>query len=162
GGAARLVRGGLAELSSYQASFGSIDLQTASAVHGRRLAELGLAVALSGRRPAAVLAAAERARAASSRLPRVRPPEDPVTAGLLAVTVVAGRLGLKQLGAAGPVVEEVRRARADLDVLAQPRLPGGLLAAVHGSLVRSLQRLDDVLVRPLQLDDRRLVIVSTG
>ncbi|MGH8961316.1 MAG: hypothetical protein ACRDWT_08925, partial [Jatrophihabitantaceae bacterium] len=75
-GAARTIRSGLAELAVYQAGFGSIDLQTASAVHGARLAELGIAVALRDGRPRAVFAAAERARAVSSRLQPVRPPDD--------------------------------------------------------------------------------------
>jgi tetratricopeptide (TPR) repeat protein len=82
--AARQTRRALDELARYQASFGSIDLRTASAVHGRRLAELDVALALQSGRPAAVFAAAERARAVSSRLPPVRPPDDPVAAELLA------------------------------------------------------------------------------
>ena len=52
--ASRIVRGGLRTLDAYQASFGSIDLQTAAAVHGRRLGDLGIAIALSERRAAAV------------------------------------------------------------------------------------------------------------
>ena len=45
--ARREVRTGLAELAHHQAQFGSIDLQTASAVHGRQLAELDLSMALA-------------------------------------------------------------------------------------------------------------------
>ena len=81
--ARRGLRAGLAELAAYQSQFGGIDVQSASAVHGIRLAELDLAVALRDGAPCAVLAAVERRRAASRRLPAVTPPEDEVTAELL-------------------------------------------------------------------------------
>jgi tetratricopeptide (TPR) repeat protein len=238
--AARRVRTGLAELAAYQASFGSIDLQTASAVHGSRLAELGLSIALANGRPAAVLAAAERARAVSSRLPAVRPPADAQTAQLLAelrqtvesmrevvpdaaasasllrrrrelereitarhwtlagsgsarpvarideiraaagsagttmvvfveavgalhaVVIRNGRLQLHELGNAAAITEQVRRTRADLDVLAQPRLAGALVAAVLSSFRRSAASLDRTLLAPLHVDGQALVLVSTG
>ncbi len=82
--AAQHVRSSLNELATYQARFGSIDMQTGSAIHGRRLAELGVAIALDGGRAATVFAASERSRAVSSRLPAVRPPADERTAELLA------------------------------------------------------------------------------
>ncbi len=236
--AARQVRAGLRELAEYQARFGSIDLQTASAIHGRRLAEFSLSLAVRDRRAAGVLVAAERARAVSTRLPLVRPPDDPQSAELLAelrrtveslrggmqdasasllrqrreleraitsrrwtlaggravrpparvaeiraatsdadVTMVVfvevdaalhavviddGRLRLHQLGGSAEITEQVRRVRADLDVLAQSRLPGGLRAAVRASFDRSVAGLAARLVAPLQVDGRRLVIVSTG
>ncbi|MDT4980419.1 MAG: hypothetical protein QOG07_2298 [Pseudonocardiales bacterium] len=238
--ASRQVRAGLRELSDYQASFGSIDLQTSSAIHGRHLAELGLSLALQDGRPGAVLAAAERARAVSTRLPVVRPPDDDMAADLLvelrqaveslravsqdpagaapllrrrreleraitarrwtlagsgevrrtarldeirggvtaaastmvvfvearatmhAVVIGSGRLRLHELGGAAAVTEQVRRARADLDVLAQPRLPGGLSSAVRSSFDRSAVELDRSLLGPLDLHGQRLVVVSTG
>lgn len=238
--AARRVWAALTELADYQASFGSIDLQTASAIHGRRLAELGLQLALDGRRPADVFGAAERARAVSSRLPAVRPPGDPLTADLLselrrtveslsatmydtvasapllrrrreleraitarrwtvdgsgatikvarldevraavrsadaamvvfavasgdlhAVIVDGGRAQLRHLGDASAVYEDVRRARADLDVLAQPRLPDALATAVRASFERSAAELDRMLLGPLGIGGRRLVVISTG
>ncbi|SOD72365.1 CHAT domain-containing protein [Jatrophihabitans sp. GAS493] len=79
----REIRTGLQELASHQAKFGSIDLQTASAVHGRRLADFDLSLALKSGRSAGVVAAGERARATSRRLRAVRPPADEITAGLL-------------------------------------------------------------------------------
>ena len=238
GAARRRIGRALADLAEYQASFGSIDLRTASAVHGRRLADLDVELALRSGRPAAVLGAVERARAVSARLPAVRPPADPLTAELLAelrqtidslraveqdrqasvpllrrrrelerqivarswsrsgagrglhpagvdavrselattcttmITFlqVAGRLSavvlgertaLHDLGRLDPVVEQARRVRADLDVAAQPRLPGGIRAAVRTSLERSLQALDDALLRPLRAAGP-VVIVSTG
>ncbi|UQX88032.1 CHAT domain-containing tetratricopeptide repeat protein [Jatrophihabitans telluris] len=83
-GAGREIRTGLAELTRHRAQFGSLDLQTASAVHGRQLVELDLRLAVSDGRPAAVLAAAERGRAISARLPAVTAPADELTADLLA------------------------------------------------------------------------------
>jgi hypothetical protein len=77
------VRRGLAELGDYQHSFGSLDLRTASAVHGASLAKVGLEVALRSGSPATVLRLIEQARAVSTRLPQVRPPDDPETAELL-------------------------------------------------------------------------------
>jgi tetratricopeptide (TPR) repeat protein len=236
--ASQHVRRALDDLARYQARFGSIDLRTASAVHGRRLAELDVSPTLHSGRAASVFAAAERARAVSSRLPPVRPPDDPVAAELLAelrqtleslraveqdkaasepllrtrrelerqivarswtvsgsgsvtkpaslaavraavaerdetmvtyvqaggtlsAVVVGGRARLIDLGPSAPVIEQVRRARADLDVLAHPRLPSGIRAAVLASLSRSLGDLDAALLAPLGADGP-LVLVSTG
>lgn len=78
------VRKGLSELGSYQNRFGSLDLRTASAVHGAALAKLQLDIVMHGRRPADVFAGIERARAVSTRLAQVRPPSDERTANLLA------------------------------------------------------------------------------
>jgi hypothetical protein len=236
--AARRIRRALGDLAKYQASFGSIDLRTAAAVHGRRLAELDIALALESGRAASVYAAAERARAVSARLPAVRPPEDPVAAEMLAelrqnvealravdqdkaasesllrkrrelerqiiarswtlsgsgsvtrpASLDAVRAGLNRrgwtmvmylqtgdrlsavvigprprvhgLGPAAPVIEQIRRARADLDALAHPGLPRGIRTAVVASLRRSLRELDAVLVAPLAVDGA-LVLISTG
>jgi tetratricopeptide (TPR) repeat protein len=72
--AQRQVRLGLSELSRHQAQFGSIDLQTASAIHGRALVRLDLEMSLASRRPAAVFDAVERGRVVSRRLTAVTPP----------------------------------------------------------------------------------------
>ena len=235
--ARRHARAGLADLAGYQASFGGIDLRTASAIHGRRLADLDLSMALEEGRPSAVLAAVERGRAVSSRLPAVQPPADEQSAELLAelrqvvesiraaqsdaialqqrrhelerqikarawtlagagevqkpadlaeiragvesadvtmvayvqvgprlhaVVVDARRTRLVDLGGAAEVDALVRRARADFDVLAYERLPGGLRAAATGSLHRSLAALDGALLARLEVDGSRLVIVPTG
>ncbi len=71
------VRRGLDELSQFQASFGSQDLQTAASVHGRELARLGLRTAVESGSPAAIFQWLERARGVTTRLPAVRPPADP-------------------------------------------------------------------------------------
>jgi tetratricopeptide (TPR) repeat protein len=81
--AASEVRHGLGELGSYQGSFGSLDLRTASAVHGLPLARLGLEIADRNGSAADFFAAVERARAISTRLAPVGPPTDERTAELL-------------------------------------------------------------------------------
>lgn len=70
----REVERGLTDLTHHQAQFGSIDLQTASALHGRRLVGLDLEMALGAGRPAGIFAALERGRALSRRLVPVTPP----------------------------------------------------------------------------------------
>jgi tetratricopeptide (TPR) repeat protein len=87
GGAAlarREIRTGLTELARHQSRFGSLDLQTASAVHGRQLTALDLDLALAGSNPVTLLASIERGRAISSRLPPVLAVADPAVAELLA------------------------------------------------------------------------------
>lgn len=81
--AAAEVRHGLAELGSYQSAFGSLDLRTASAVHGLPLARLGLELANRSGSAAEFFAAVERGRAISTRLAPVGPPTDERTAELL-------------------------------------------------------------------------------
>jgi len=81
--AQRHARAGMAELMKHQARFGSLDLQTSSAAHGVTLAALAITEEIAAGRPAAVLAWLERARAISSRVTPVRPPEDKITAELL-------------------------------------------------------------------------------
>ena len=70
------VRRGLDDLARFQAKFGSQDLQSGAAVHGRELAALGLRTAVGTGSPAAILQWLERSRAVSTRLPAVRPPAD--------------------------------------------------------------------------------------
>lgn len=78
------LRTGLNELFAWQSSFGSLDLQTGVAGHGRALARRGLGLAIEDGRPQVVFEWSERARAFASRLPAVRPPADPVGAAALA------------------------------------------------------------------------------
>jgi tetratricopeptide (TPR) repeat protein len=238
--AAKHVRFGLRDLAAYQASFGSVDLQTAVAIHGRHLAELDIDIALQSRSPDAVFDAAERSRAVSRRLPPVRPPDDPDTAELLTelrqtvetlraveqdrvaaqpllkrrrelerhitarrwtlagegsaappatvddvqrtlqndastllhyvqsndclhvVVVDSSGVSMHELGASEPAFELVRRARADLDVLAYPHMPKVMHDAVHASAQRSLAQLDAMLLAPLRLEAERVVVATTG
>lgn len=68
---------GLAELHSWQATFGSLDLQTSAVGHGQHLARLGLRGAMADSRPDVVFEWSERARALASRVSSLRPPPDP-------------------------------------------------------------------------------------
>ena len=73
----RHLRRGLDDLGRFQALFGSQDLQSASAIWGRQLTAAGLRAAVDTRSPAQILQWLERSRATSTRLPHIRPPEDP-------------------------------------------------------------------------------------
>ncbi len=75
--AAGHLRRGLAELFGWQSSFGSLDLQTGVAAHGRALAGRGLRAAVADGRPEVVFDWSERARSFASQMPSVRPPADP-------------------------------------------------------------------------------------
>jgi tetratricopeptide (TPR) repeat protein len=71
------VRQGLQDLHAWQASFGSLDLQSTMVGHGNALARLGLELALQDGRPEVVFEWSERARALASKVTTLRPPPDP-------------------------------------------------------------------------------------
>jgi hypothetical protein len=81
--AQRELRVGLRTLAAQQARHHSLDLRTAMAVHGGRLAELDLRIALESRGPRAVFDSLERWRAMSHRRTAVTPPRDPELAALV-------------------------------------------------------------------------------
>ena len=109
----RQARAGMAELMKHQAQFGSLDLQTSSAAHGVSLAALAVTEELAADRPVAVLAWLERARAISSRITPVRPPEDAITADLLTqLRWVMGQLEHEE--AESERVEPLRKRRQNL------------------------------------------------
>ena len=100
-----------------------------------------------------------RVRARSRRLDEVRRSAAPTTPASSMYVESAGdcrtrssvgaRLRLHALGAAAPVVEQVRRLRADLDVLAQPRLPARAAGRSAASLADDrLRGLDAALLSP--------------
>lgn len=78
--ALRMLRAGLDELHQWQATFGSLDLQTATVSHGERLAERGLALAVDDGSPRLVYEWVEWLDAVSGRIVPVRPPADPEAA----------------------------------------------------------------------------------
>lgn len=108
------LRAGLGDLRRYQSRFGSLDLQTASALHGHELAEMGLRAAVASGRPAAVLGWAERARALASNLPPVRPPEDARAAEMLA-ELRQVRTDLRTAELVGRPLRALRARRAELE-----------------------------------------------
>lgn len=78
--ALRVLRAGLSDLHQWQSTFGSLDLQTATASHGERLAERGLALAVGEGDPRLVYEWVEWLDAVSGRIVPVRPPADPEAA----------------------------------------------------------------------------------
>lgn len=80
----RAVRKGQQVLAEHRTRLGSVDVVTASAVHGVRLGNVDVEAALLTRRPGAIFDAVERGRAAFAGSGRVRPPSDGVLADLLA------------------------------------------------------------------------------
>ncbi len=140
-GVARLRRG-LDDLGRFQALLGSQDLQTASAVWGRQLASAGLRAAVDTGSPAQILQWLERSRAASTRLPHIRPPADPALAddlGVLRIAEAAARsallAGARDVGREREIAELRRRIRARTWTL------GGAGTALRPPSLRSVQRL---------------------
>lgn len=78
------IRDGLRELAAWQASFGSLDLQSGLVGHGRQLAVDGLRMAVADGRPEVLLEWSERARGLASRVTPVRPPGDEAVTAELA------------------------------------------------------------------------------
>lgn len=82
-GSSAALRAGLGVLDAYRAAIGAYDLRAHSGALGEALASDGLGLALDARRPAGVLAWAERGRAGALRMTPARPPEDRRLADLL-------------------------------------------------------------------------------
>ena len=114
-GADAACRAGLALLADHQATLGANELRVHAASASTDLAEIGLGLALRSRRPARVLAWAERWRAGALRRRPLRPPADPVLAGQLAeLRSVAGRL--EEAGfAATPATAALHRRETELE-----------------------------------------------
>jgi len=115
----RHLRRGLDDLGRFQALFGSQDLQSASAIWGRQLTAAGLRAAVDTRSPAQILQWLERSRATSTRLPHIRPPEDPALRADLGALRLAEATARSALLAGRPdpdrereIVELRRRIRA--------------------------------------------------
>jgi tetratricopeptide (TPR) repeat protein len=70
------LRAGLADLHSWQSSFGNLDLQTNVVGQGNRLGVRALALAADSRNPQVLFEWSERARMLASRIQPVRAPQD--------------------------------------------------------------------------------------
>lgn len=136
------LRAGLRDLDRYQSSFGTLDLRTASALHGRRLAELGLEAALADGRPSAVLAWTERSRALAFRLPPMRPPADPRAADLVA-ELRAVRTALSVAARAGRPERALQARRAALERQARCR---NWFAPPEGAALQAPVRLGELRI----------------
>ncbi len=162
--ARREARAGLTELADYQAQFGSLDLQTAAAAHGMKLAAMAVSEELRQGRPAAVLSWLERARAISGRVPEVQPPEDPVGAELLTRL----RWVINELETGGPEADPagaLRRQRTALQAQIRSRswtVRGTTGAAAVPSIAEVRERLGDAtLIALFRLRDRLHAVVLT-
>ena len=111
--ARRELRTGLSTLAARQARHHSLDLRTAMAVHGNRLAELDLRIALSSQSPRTVFDSLERWRAMSHRRTAVTPPRDPELADLVSRL----RIAAEDIRGAPPgvSVEHLRRRQRALE-----------------------------------------------
>jgi tetratricopeptide (TPR) repeat protein len=75
--ALRVIRDALDQLAAWQATFGSLDLQTSAASHAQPLLERGLRLAVATGRPGVVHQWIERTGALTGRLNPLRPPANP-------------------------------------------------------------------------------------
>lgn len=108
--ARRELRTGLNRLAEQQARHHSLDLRTAMAVHGNRLAQLDLRISLESSSPRIVFDSLERWRAMSHRRTAVKPPVDSELAALLSdLRIVAEEV--RGSGPAGPSEALGRRQR---------------------------------------------------
>ncbi|MGH4024967.1 MAG: CHAT domain-containing protein [Pseudonocardiaceae bacterium] len=144
------LRAGLRDLHRYQSRFGTLDLRTASVLHGRRLAELGLEAALADGRPSAVLAWTEQSRTLAFRLPPMRPPADPCAAELVA-ELRAVRTALSTAARTGKPERALQARRAALERQARSR---NWFAPPEGATLQSPVRLGELRVA---LDGGQLV-----
>jgi CHAT domain-containing protein len=112
GEAYRQLGAGLAALSRHRGHLGSLDLQTAAAVHGREITEAGLGAALRDGSVRRIYRWSELSRAQALLLPPATPPEDPAAAAALEqLRQVRARLRGAEL-AGQPTAELRRRASA--------------------------------------------------
>ncbi|WOF22644.1 CHAT domain-containing protein [Microbacterium betulae] len=82
--AQRHAAAGLAELSTWQSSFGSLEMLASVAMHGAGVIHEGVSAAVRTRRPDAVFRWSEHARHFAQQVSPVRPPHDPELAEDLA------------------------------------------------------------------------------
>ena len=163
------IRRGLDDLSQFQATFGSQDVQAAASVHGRELARLGLRTAVETGSPAAIFQWLERARGVTTRLPAVRPPADAEFARELG-EFRAGYEHARQAVLAGrrdqSLELRVRQMRRQVQALAWSTSGGGdvrrplTLAAVQRRLAADPR--DPTVVAYIRGDSRLHALVITA
>lgn len=153
-GARRALRDAAEDLERASMSASTLDLRTARQAHAVTLAATDLGLALRDG-PIAAIAAVDRWRAASSRLPPVRPTASPSTTHLL-----TRRRQLRERLRDGPPDEDAWQelARVEHEIAAERREA----AHVDGPPRADPRRasIDDVLQR-LSTDDRDLLVTAT-
>lgn len=163
----RHARIGLGDLTEYQTQFGSLDLQTSSAVRGGSLAAAAIRAEIAADRPAAVLTWVERARAVSGRVVAPQPPADPETAELMTrLRWTANQAEREE--AAGGDAGELKQRRLELErairsrswtvrgtgsTAAEPRI-ADLRHALRDAVLVALFNLDEVVHAVVLTRDR--------
>ena len=151
--ARRELKTGLTTLANQQARHHSLDLRTAMAVHGGRLAELDLRIALESGSARSVFTSLERWRAMSHRRTAVRPPRDEELADLLAGL----RITTEEIRHSPPgrPVEHLRRRQRAFERVG----PGTRVDAARGRSRRALRhaRRHPATARPAGHRGRRLL-----
>ena len=138
--ARRAVRRGLRQCEEHEALLGATELRVSAARQAADLADLGLRWAAASGRAQNVLVWAERRRAASLRLPPVRPPRHRAMAKLLvtrrAASFAADQLVSSQDLHAGPSLAPYRRvASLDAQIRDLSRtIEGGGVTVSHKSI----------------------------
>ena len=163
--ARRELKTGLTTLANQQARHHSLDLRTAMAVHGGRLAELDLRIALESGSARSVFTSLERWRAMSHRRTAVRPPRDEELADLLAGL----RITTEEIRHSPPgrPVEHLRRRQRAFERSVRERewtLHGGGRAQRYATLADIQPLLDqqDTAVVAFFVLDHRLGAVTVG
>lgn len=117
GGFRRNVRAAVTALGQELGRRSGLDTRTAMALHGRRLRDLDIDLALGSGEPAVIFEACERWRGVSQRLPSVTVAEDPELASRLTV-LRQTQLSLRE---ARGDADELRRHAAELEYEIQRR-----------------------------------------
>ncbi len=177
GSALRALRAGLAALDQHRLSLGATELRAGAAVHGSALAALGLRLALTSGRAAAVLEWAELGRAGALWQRPARPPGDDALAADLAElrTVLAA---IDEAGKESADTHRLLRRQAELEaaVRRRARHAGGgaadaplaapgielLRAALGARALVELVRADDALWAVVVAGERPARLVSLG
>lgn len=163
----RVLRRAAAELAAAQSHSGSLDVRTATALHGVALAQFDLQLA-APRGATAMLKATERWRASSARIPPVRPPEDPELAARIAELRVLGE-NLRGAAGGGSMQDVARVNRLEQAIsqrgwmLAGDAAPGTAGSEPTGVTIPQarelLRSLDATLVSFVPLAGRLIAIV---
>ena len=164
--AQRELRTGLRTLADQQARHHSLDLRTAMAVHGGRLAELDLRIALESHTPRVVFDSLERWRAMSHRRTAVTPPRDPELAHLVSrLRIVTEDL---RTATSGAVTEHLRRQQRAIERQVREqewRLQGEGRSERYASLAElrpALAQLDTDAVAYFVIDHRLGAVTLTN
>lgn len=167
GRALQHVRRGLADLHTWQSSFGSLDLQSSVACHGEALAHQGLSLAIGDGRPDVVFEWSERARALASKVSPVRPPRDEdAAADLSELRRLQSALSedVASLPNRGGVIRDVTKLRQRIRQRAWYQSgPGEITEPVSLEAARSvLETADGAMVAYVYADDVIHVLVATA